>query len=286
MSFLTGLLRRELPPAPSAAGAVAGTTSALAVVPRLASRFESPGTPWWPGSGEQDSSGGGRESTDLERLEERDAKESLRSGTQASEAPITGNPALPSERQDGTDRLEEPPQSRAARSWKVDEASAPHSSVVEGNPHRGEGSNSVRPAVVAALSMPVSLPAVFSDAESLDAATASAVPMLAQATAEDGAGRLGRVSGVVHGLEGTGESSPAAHSHGDGRAVWQGSTEGQLRPRLEPLARREAARAPEQHIHVSIGRIEVRAVAAPAPQTPARERAGLMGLDEYLRDRS
>ena len=60
---------------------------------------------------------------------------------------------------------------------------------------------------------------------------------------------------------------------------------GLVRPRLEPLLRSEPARAPEQHIHVHIGRIEVKAVAAPPRRPAAPERTGLMSLDEYLQGR-
>ncbi|ALO67455.1 hypothetical protein AS189_14350 [Arthrobacter alpinus] len=280
MSFLAGLLRRELPPAPSAAGAVASTTSALAVVPRLASRFENPGTPWWPGSGD------GRDGNHLERLEERDAKEGLRSGTQTGDARRPGNPSRPATGQEGTARPEEAPVSLAHRPWSAPGASALHSSVTERSPRMGMETSPGRPAAADALPMPVSLSTVFSGAGPMDPATASTVPLFAQTTTEDGAGRMGRMAGVVQGMEGMRDNGRADHSHGVGPAVWQGSTEGAVRPRLEPLARREPAKAPEQHIHVSIGRIEVRAVSAPAPQPPARERAGLMGLDEYLRDRS
>lgn len=282
MSFLAGLLRRELPYAPSTERPAAGTSSALAVVPRLASRFENPGTAWWPGSKEQSRSGEGRDGTDLEWLEERDAKWSLRRDTETGNALTPGNPSRPTVGRDGAAAPQQAPVSVAGRPGIAREASAPHPGLADGDPRRGEVASTVRPAAAAALPIPVSLPAVFSAAGRLDAATASKVPLFAQATADDGVGRPRREAGVVLGLEQPGDNSPAAHSHG---AAWQGNPHGQVRPRLEALGRREAAKAPEQHIHVSIGRIEVRAVAAAAPKPPAPGRAGLMSLDQYLRDR-
>ena len=63
-----------------------------------------------------------------------------------------------------------------------------------------------------------------------------------------------------------------------------------LQPRIaavEPFPSRRAEPAAEPVIHVTIGRIEVKAT--PAPKAPARERAAApatAGLDEYLRQRA
>jgi hypothetical protein len=74
-------------------------------------------------------------------------------------------------------------------------------------------------------------------------------------------------------------TAPGSYREGQEADAWA------LRPRLEPLSRPEPARPPEQHVHVSIGRIEVRTVAAPPAPHHAPEQPGLMSLDDYLKSR-
>jgi len=56
------------------------------------------------------------------------------------------------------------------------------------------------------------------------------------------------------------------------------------RVRAEP-PRRASETPPEPTIHVTVGRVEVRARSAPPPAPKERERSPVMSLDEYLRTR-
>jgi hypothetical protein len=58
--------------------------------------------------------------------------------------------------------------------------------------------------------------------------------------------------------------------------------------RRPPLARRERdlLPAPEPTVHVSIGRVEVRAVTAPVASAPTRSPASGPSLEDYLRERA
>ena len=71
---------------------------------------------------------------------------------------------------------------------------------------------------------------------------------------------------------------------GDGKAT---VTEAKVLPRVEIMKPAAAgrARAPEPIIHVSIGRIEVRAAAAPGTAQKARAASPVMSLGEYLERR-
>ena len=122
----------------------------------------------------------------------------------------------------------------------------------------------------------------------MDPTTGRGVPPTGRApagpgTADAGKGHSAGNAVVVPSATGTavtpwqGLREPA-DSHGPGNAA--------VRPRLDPLPRPEPMRPEPVHIHVSIGRIEVRAVTAPpARQAAPAEPTGLMGLDEYLRSR-
>ncbi|WP_269936625.1 hypothetical protein [Arthrobacter sp. HY1533] len=284
MSFLAGLLRRELPPAPSATGALAGTTPAAAVVPRLASRFEAPGLPWWPGSGEQDAAFEGRGGTVAHPGNDFPGAAPHRHGDSTPDATAPRDPGR-ANMEAGGPRLTggaaapvgvRPPGEKPGAAGRAT-SSGRGIKATTGEAGRRETRPVVPPAPVAGAALPA--------ARRLAQLTGENRPQAPLFPTAGEAGHLGRAAGVVNGLEWTGDHGPATHHHADGRPAWPDAVEGQVQPRLEPLARREPARAPEQHIHVSIGRIEVRAVAAAAPQPPTAGRAGLMSLDEYLRDR-
>jgi hypothetical protein len=56
----------------------------------------------------------------------------------------------------------------------------------------------------------------------------------------------------------------------------------ELREQAKPAARQEAG---ESTIHVSIGRIDIRAEAEASPRRKSAETSPVMSLDEYLRSR-
>jgi hypothetical protein len=57
------------------------------------------------------------------------------------------------------------------------------------------------------------------------------------------------------------------------------------RPRFDPLPAAPRGAAPERNVQVTIGRVEIRAVAGDAPQAKTRDRSPVMSLDEYLKSR-
>ncbi len=268
MSFLAGLLRRELAAPTSLSGS---TTPDGAVVPRLASRFEDPGAPPWPGSRTA--------ATDM------DAGTEIRNSGATADAPIAGMPAA----------------ARPAGYWAVPSAAAaaarttvnPAGTPVPGSPGppTWQPVRGVPPQMNPAPSVP-------------QAAAGQGTPPGSLQVPEHPFPRASRtelLTAAGTGVRrGTGEQGPQIHPSGvepgeasAARAARLAPQEekgtsrrlaepGTVRPRLDPLTRHEPARAPEQHIHVHIGRIEVKAVAAPAQRPPAPEQTGLMSLDEYL----
>lgn len=287
MSFLAGLLRRELPPVPSGSPVQGGTTPAASVEPRLASRFENPGSHLLAGFENQGASDDGQDEPGIEKFVGRDADAVVwgsHSG-QTGDIGMRGNLAHPAMAPAATARLGGVPESGSGRPELAKDPAALYSGNTGGNHSQGGEGGTFRPVTAATRALSPAVPVAFSAAQRLDPAMASTMPRMSRAILDGGAGRPGRQADVVHGMERT-EDNHGSGGRPPGNA-WQGrhEAEGVVRPRLEPLARREQARAPEQHIHVSIGRIEVRAVPALAPHRPEPERAGLMSLDEYLKDR-
>lgn len=282
MSYLAGLLRRELPAAQGAGTLGAGTLKAGrttpegAVVPRLASRFEEPGAPLWPGSG------------NLAAPMGEDA------GPWAGGTP-TGTPA-------GSTRAAAAASARALEGPAVPRP-APGSAPAAAAAPRPGGVDAARPGAAAPPAvrerrpLPVHAAPPGAAAANHPDGPAPAVPqpgVRPDAAAPGGrhtpvgdAGQLARPAGVVRG-EATGwrPAGAPAQRRTETPAPPHDPEAGTVRPRMEPLARREASPAPEQHIHVHIGRIEVKAVAAPAQRPAAGPPAsGLMSLDEYLEGR-
>ncbi|MFQ4147447.1 hypothetical protein AAGW05_01935 [Arthrobacter sp. LAPM80] len=276
MSFVSVLLARELgTAAPRSAAAMTGTTPERAVVPRLASRFEEPGAPRWPGMAGDSAADPGETRESPARGTNREAPGKAALNTPAPpdasvvpaprNAPHSGQdvshvqrpgPLLP----DQTER----PSSPATRQ------------AVPGRRWQG------------AQEQELVKPAPFTSDDSPNLA--------AEPSTGRGAAREGR-DAAQFGPQETGQGQPAGRSgvvpSATQAAVWKRpwqagpDPEGvAVRPRLDPLQRPEPAREEPAHIHVSIGRIEIRAVAAPpARQASPAEPSGLMGLDEYLRGR-
>ncbi|ALE06459.1 hypothetical protein AL755_14980 [Arthrobacter sp. ERGS1:01] len=269
MSFVAGLLGRERPAisrGTGASAASAGTTAGLAVLPRLASRYEEAGAPLWPGN---------------------------------------AAPLLESETETGSEAGPDPSRTSViAPAPAVQPGAVPSISRPAA---RSEDGPALRPAPVAPGSRGYPQPAVPAK-EREDATTqrlgVAAPPAPAPAVrpvlrpkerpapepaeprrSERVAAAPGRPDGVVRGEAVTPPApTQAAHARRE-PATLEARATGTLRPRLEPLMRREAVRAPEQHVHVHIGRIEVKAATVPAPRAAAPERPALMSLDEYLADR-
>ena len=269
MSFLAGLLRRELP-ATATLGSSApagGTTADAAVVPRLASRFEDPGAPQWPGN------------ASMAALDEPAAEAGGTGGAPAgvAEPPAAAVPPAPRE---GTAA----PSTAPRRAGDTPGPAMPGPPVRQpAAPGRPSSAGEQRPGPPAAE--PGRLPT--SGRPAVPALGMESGPAASPAVARRGPNRSNQA------LQRSGTVPRVADTETAGRPGVRDrrATPGQppelslVRPRLEPLLRREPAHAPEQHIHVHIGRIEVKAVAAPLRRPAPTERTGLMSLDEYLQGR-
>ncbi|RAN77916.1 hypothetical protein B5P43_17900 [Bacillus sp. SRB_336] len=281
MSFVAGLLRREFPAAgegtPSAeAMAASSTTPEPAVLPRLASRFEGAGAPLWPGGGNA----------------------ALLPDTEPDAEPATGATTGPDSRSGParTPSTAPPP----ARPFGAAHA-LPGPGAVE--PGRGSARPpaTARPGSPAPAQPPAPVergghglaPHQLPSAEPSPRPVPRRAAHAGQGTAAEAPGGLrGQVlpaapaqpAGTVRG-QAADLPNPGPEPRAQRLPTQPPPATGTLRPRLEPLLRREASRAPEQHIHVHIGRIEVKAATAPAQRPSAPERPGLMSLDEYLADR-
>lgn len=282
MSFLAGLLRREIPTPTASAGS---TTPDAAVVPRFASRFEDRGAPRWPGTV-------GHPATGISAM---DAGADIRTGAGHSElpgSPITAGPMATGPMAGPSAAVRQP---KPGNGQLVPATPAPYFSSPlapagslpsfpqagrENQPRTGTG-----PSARQAAGAPGSLRGAQQQVQ--PARLTDLQPAAAHQGGPDPAetGQPARPSGVVRGEATAARSGRATPQHFPD-VLLPPSAPSSVRPRLEPLPRRETARAPEQHIHVHIGRIEVKAVAAPV-QRPAAvpECTGLMSLDEYLEGR-
>lgn len=279
MSYLAGLLRRELPAAAPDAGPLGGgslnagsTTPEGAVVPRLASRFEEPGAPLWPGSGNVAAPMGEDAGPWARGTPAGSTRAAAAAGAPAPEGPAMPRPAPGSA----------PAAAAAPRPGGVDAAQAGAVTPPAVRERRPLAVHAAPPGAAAANRPDGPVPAVPQPDVRPDAAAPGR-----RHTPVGDAGQLVRPAGVVR-AEATGwrPAGVPAQRHTETPAPPHDPEAGTVRPRMEPLARREASRAPEQHIHVHIGRIEVKAVAAPAQRPAAGPPAsGLMSLDEYLKGR-
>lgn len=292
MSFVAGLLARELgPSAPfghyhSAAGPGPGTTPDAEVVPRLTSRFEEPGAPRWPGTA-GDSVAGVR---DRGETRSRDAASDGPDATAPDAAtgnlgpvlaavrPLVGNPAVG----DGGPDARTPGRPDGGVAEGPGEPSLHRGTALPGF---GRPANMLppferrarqEPDMAAAGSVPPMDPAMGRGGTRPGSAFAG------PHAAATGMGRLAGDADVVPYAPRTPKpprkTEPVGANGQEDPAVW---------PRLDPLPRPETVRKEPSHIHVSIGRIEVRAVASPPPRPAgSQEPTGLMGLDEYLRGHS
>lgn len=272
MSFLAGLLRRELPATatPGSSAPAGGTAADAAVVPRLASRFEDPGAPQWPGN------------ATMAALDEPAVEAGGTGGAPAgvAEPPAAAVPPAPRE---GTAAPSTAPRragdagdipARAMPGPPVRQPAAPGRPSSAGEQHPGPP-----PAEPGRLRTP-GRPAV----PALGIEPGPAASPAGARRGPDGENQALRRSGTVSRVA---DTVPAGRPGQRDRRATPGEPPGPglVRPRLEPLLRSEPAQAPEQHIHVHIGRIEVKAVAAPPRRPAATERTGLMSLDEYLQGR-
>lgn len=267
MSFVAGLLARELPTVSRGAGASgsAGTTPVLAVLPRLASRYEEAGAPLWRGSGNA--------------TLESEAESGAETGPgQAPRSPAAPRPAFPTgpvpagpgpaTRTVGGLALRPAPAAPGSLGYPPGPVTERRAAVAQ---HRGDAGPPPPAPVIRPVLRPAERPA-------------QEAPGLRHGETQATTPR--RQDGVVRG-QAAATAVPAAATRARREPAPQPvvPATGMLRPRLEPLVRRETVRAPEQHIHVHIGRIEVKAVAAPATRPAAPERTRLMSLDEYLEGR-
>ncbi len=242
------------------------------MVPRLASRFEEPGAPLWPGSGNV-AAATGEDAGPWTG----DAPSGSTCTAAAASAPAPDRPAVPRPGPRPAPPAAAAPQPGGVRTPRAGTVTPP---AVRERPHLAVDA---APPRAAAANRP-----------------GSPVPAVPQPGVRPGAagpddrhntggepGHLMRAAGVVRG-EATvwRPAGVPAQRRTETPAPSQFPEAGTVRPRLEQLLRREPARAPEQHIHVHIGRIEVKAAAAPAqPPAAGPPASGLMSLDEYLKGR-
>lgn len=290
MSYVSGLLHRELGLADSASPTTyasvpsqvsvpsQGTAAGHAVVPRLASRFEEPGAPRWPGLGGEAAEGSGVFSgvgqravgVDLSTRAPRTLPEKTDDQNLVLPRAAPGRNGAEPDSLAGQPRVSGPGESGPPT------VPTPHSSVPgpDSRWHQGAAQGLELPAPPAPGVRP-QLPD--------GPATAGAAAAEARAAAGPAAGR------TAHPAVRTGVVPSPVQAAAWGRTLPRQDTApdgGAVRPRLEPLPRPEPARAEPAHIHVSIGRIEVRAVTAAPARVPApAAETGLTSLDDYLRGR-
>lgn len=121
----------------------------------------------------------------------------------------------------------------------------------------------------AVVAHPVDMPRQASVSEAEDPPTAGMAPMVTAAhKAHPVAGDIART-----------------RSHPVAAVVRHDASERPAPRTVSPVRQQESA--PEPTVHISIGRVEVKAVAAPAPaKRPERGRRAAPSLDDYLRDRT